>query len=63
MKRKMVVISRRHYESLLEDSNKLDMLMQHGVYNWGGYGAAMKDLGDEEDYDEEYEEYDEEEED
>ncbi|HLO11549.1 MAG TPA: hypothetical protein VK190_04770 [Pseudoneobacillus sp.] len=38
-----VTISKKEYESLLQDSRKLNRLEAYGVDNWVGYGDAMSD--------------------
>jgi len=37
-----VTISKKEYESLLEDSEKLSALEAAGVDNWEGYDDAME---------------------
>lgn len=37
-----VTISKKEYESLLEDSEKLSALEAAGVDNWQGYDDAME---------------------
>lgn len=43
-----VTITKREYESLLEDVNKLRALEGAGVDNWEGYSYAMELLHGEE---------------
>lgn len=38
----MVMVSRKEYKALLEDSCKLSYLEGFGVDNWEGYDEAMK---------------------
>jgi hypothetical protein len=38
-----VTISKKEYESLLDDSHKLECLENAGVDNWGGYSDAMEE--------------------
>jgi hypothetical protein len=44
-----VTISKKEYESLLEDSEKLSALEAAGVDNWEGYDNAMEMMKDMED--------------
>ena len=44
-----VAISKKEYESLLEDSEKLSALEAAGVDNWEGYDNAMEMMKDMED--------------
>jgi len=44
-----VTISKKEYESLLEDSEKLSALEAAGVDNWEGYDNAMEMMEDMED--------------
>ena len=44
----MVTITKDEYESLIEDSKKLNALEIMGVDNWCGYGDAMEYLNGEE---------------
>lgn len=39
----MVTITKAEYESLLEDSDKLNRLEAYGVDNWSGYSDALSD--------------------
>lgn len=45
----MVTITKKEYDSLLEDREFLDALRCAGVDNWSGYGFAMEMLEEEED--------------
>jgi hypothetical protein len=44
-----ITISKKEYESLLEDSEKLSALEAAGVDNWEGYDNAMEMMEDMED--------------
>jgi hypothetical protein len=39
-----ITITRKEYNQLLEDSNKLRCLENNGVDNWTCYGEAMKEF-------------------
>ena len=39
-----ITITRKEYNQLLEDSNKLRCLENNGVDNWTWYGEAMKEF-------------------
>ena len=41
-----ITISKKEYESLLEDSEKLSALEAAGVDNWEGYDNAMEMMQD-----------------
>ena len=43
----MIAITKKEYESLLEDSEKLEALEAAGVDNWEGYSDAMESLEEE----------------
>lgn len=40
----MVTISKKEYESLLDDADLLRCLQNAGVDNWEGYGDAMREF-------------------
>lgn len=42
-----ITISQEEFDRLVEASNKLQALINHGVDNWGGYSDAMAELYDE----------------
>jgi len=46
-KEKMVTITQKEYDRLVESDNKLEALECFGVDNWGGYSDAMQSLDDE----------------
>lgn len=46
----LVLVTRDHYEELLQDQEILQTLQAFGVDNWEGYDEAMRSLYAEEDY-------------
>ena len=42
-KEEQVCISKKEYEQLLKDAEKLNRLECYGVDNWSDYGRAMSD--------------------
>lgn len=44
MSEKLIEISVKEYEELLDDSIKLEYLESYGVDNWQGYDEAMREF-------------------
>lgn len=38
-----ITISRKEYEALIDDSDKLNRLIENGVDNWEGYSIGIED--------------------
>jgi hypothetical protein len=49
MNEEMITITKKEYESLLEDSKFLTALENAGVDNWGGYEFAVQLSNEDED--------------
>lgn len=49
MENELITITRKEYESLLDDSRKLGCLEDAGVDNWTFYDEAMKEYYSDED--------------
>jgi hypothetical protein len=47
----MITITKKKYDSLMEDSLFLSKLYAAGVDNWGGYGEALEDEEEDEEDD------------
>ena len=47
MDEEMITISKKYYDSLVEDSQLLDRLRAAGVDNWGGYSEAFSEENEE----------------
>ena len=43
MAEELIAISKKEYEALKQDSNKLEALVCFGVDNWCGYDEAMSE--------------------
>lgn len=50
MSNETITISKKEYEELLSAKQKLIALESAGVDNWQGYGEAMQEFYEEEDY-------------